>query len=93
MNAIKRELTRRGILHEANEYDYMKDAEYDMCERLVTVTREFIITVFHSAVLPSEIRLYDRTTLFPIGGQNLLPERCSFFRYNKWDSYFYENML
>ena len=91
MTALKRELTNKGILHEADDLACMRGAQYDTCERLVSITSDFIITVFHSAVLPSELHLYDRKTLHPIGGQNLIPDRYS-FRGNsrEWDSYFWE---
>ncbi len=88
MNALKRELTRKGILHEADELACMRGAQYDTCERLVSITPLYIITVFHSAVLPSEIHLYERKTLRPIGGQNLIPENC--FREREWDSFCWE---
>ena len=89
MTALKRELTNRGILHEADDLACMRGAEYDTCERLVSITPLYIITVFHSAVLPSELRLYDRKTFRPIGGQNLIPERYIGTK-GEWESYFWE---
>lgn len=85
MTALKRELTKRGILHVADEFECMRGAQYDTCECLVSITENFIITVFHSAVLPSELHIYERKTLRPIGGQNLYPDNC--FREREWDSF------
>ena len=90
MNALKRELRKRGIIYDTDEYEVlMRGAEYDTCEQLVSVTETAVITVFYSAVLDPILRLYDRRTLAPIGEQDMFPSR-SFKGNRTWGSFAYK---
>jgi len=88
MNKVEKFLTDKGILYEADDFEIMKGAQYDWCRKLITITDQFIITVMHSAVLDSEIQLFDRNTFEMIAVQSLYPDSCGLFgQYNKWGVY------
>ena len=86
MTRLKKELTKAGILYEADDYEMMKGPEYDWCRKLVSITDKFIITVMYSAVLDPEIHLYDRNTFEMIAQQDLYPS-APIWGFNKWGSY------
>ena len=69
MNRLHKELHRKGIEYDADDMMIMRGAEYDCCEKLIDIVNGFIITAFYSAVLPTEIRIYDKH-FNPIGGQD-----------------------
>ena len=89
MTRLKKELSARGIIYDADELDILfKGAEYDNSESLVDITSDFLITVHYSAVLDPFFRIYDRHTLTEIGEQQMYPER-SFSGCRTWGSYAY----
>lgn len=87
MTRLEKELRNRGIVFDADDMMIaMHGIEYDMDEHLVTITGDFIITRWSSAVLDSELRIYDRRTFEMIGSQDLFPS----FAFNggrTWHSY------
>ena len=88
MRKLEKFLTDKGILYEADDYEIMKGAEYDWCRKLVDITDQFIITVMYSAVLDTEIQLFDRHTFEIVATQNLYPDPYGLFgERNKWGSY------
>jgi len=88
MQKLKKVLKAKGIIYDENDVMIlMHGAEYDQCAKLVAVTEKYIITVWHSAVMDSMLRLYDRHTFAPIAEQYLYPDECSFFGNDKWGSY------
>lgn len=75
MTRLKKELTKAGIIFEADDYDIiMKGAEYDCCQRVVDITPDFIITVYYSAVLDPMFNIYDRRTFQFIAQQDVSPD-------------------
>jgi hypothetical protein len=86
MNRLKKELTKKGILYEADDFEISRGAEYDWCRRLVTITDQFIVTVMYSAVLNPEFQLFDRNTYEMIAQQNVL-YADRFDNCNTWESY------
>ena len=86
MTRLKKELTKKGILYEADEFECMKGAEYDWCRQLVTITNDFIITVMYSAVLDPTFYLYDRKTFKLIGEQLVYPEKMFWGNTRTWCS-------
>ena len=89
MTALKRELTKRGILYDEDEYMIiMHGAEYDQCTKLVSVTESIVTVVWYSAVLDPVLRLYDRKTIEPVGEQ-LLHKETMFNGKKTWGSYGY----
>lgn len=86
MTRLKKELTKAGIIFEADDYDIMKGAEYDCCQRVVDITSDFIITVYHSAVIDPMFNIYDRRTFQFIAQQDVSPDYYFFDRksMNPW---------
>ena len=68
----------KGIVFEADERMMMMGPEYDNCQHLVDITKDFIIAVFYSGVIDPMFMLYDRKTLNLIAQQDVYPE-YSFF--------------
>lgn len=89
MNAVKRELTNRGILFKANDEDMWRGPEYDTDAYLVDITDKFVITITYSAVLPETLRIYERKTLKPIGEQELYPDITFWGKSRTWNSHGY----
>lgn len=87
MNKLEKFLTDKGILYEADDFEIMKGAEYDWCRKLVTITDQFIVTVFYSAVLDTEIHIFDRHTFEMVAQQNLYPDDMRLFDNNRWGSF------
>lgn len=88
MTRLKKELTERGIIYDADEYMIMMGPEHDEDARLVSITDKFLITVVYSAVLDPVLYLYDRKTLKRIAYQNLYPETMFFGQhFDKWMSW------
>ena len=87
MRKLNKVLLDKGILYEADEWDIMRGAEYDISRQLVEITKDFIITVMYSAVLDPIFYLYDRKTLELIGEQNVFPEPKIWGAGNTWGSY------
>lgn len=79
MNRLKKELTARGII-------YQNDDQYEEGRELVTVTPNFIITLWGCNVLPTEIHLFDKQFNL-IAKQNLIPEDMFFQEGKTWNSY------
>lgn len=90
MNRLKRELYNKGILYDAPEIPTR--IEHDCCTRLVSVTKEMIITVFYSSVIDPILRLYDAHTLAPIGEQELYKDTQWKSR-NPWGSFGYTEVF
>jgi len=90
MQKLKKVLIEKGIVYEADEIKAMYyGAEYDTSEYLVGIEGNFIITVWYSAVLDPELRIYDRYTFKLVAVQNMYPDDMSFgTRYNRWVSAF-----
>jgi len=78
MTRLKAELAKRGIIYEADEYAMMKGAEYDMCQKLVDIVGDYIITIWYSAVLDPMLNIYDRRTFEFIAQQDLRPDYMLF---------------
>ena len=88
MTRLKKELTDRGILYEADDYwVLMHGIEHDWCRKLVDITDQFIITVMYSAVLDTELHIFDRNTFELVAQQNLYPDPCGVWKENPWCSY------
>ena len=87
MNKMEKFLENKGIIYEADEYMIMMGPEHDTCRKLVDITKDFIITVFYSAVLDPEIHIFDRHTFEMVAQQNLYPDEMCFWGSNKWGSY------
>ena len=88
MNKVEKFLTDKGILYEADDLEISKGIERDWCRRLVEITDQFIITVMYSAVLDTELHIFDRHTLELIAQQNLYPDKFGLFgKENPWGSY------
>lgn len=90
MNRLHKELHKRGVEYEADDMMIMKGAEYDCCEKLVDIVGDFIITAYYSAVLPTELRIYDKH-YNPIGGQGLEKDYLGFCgnKVNPFGTYVY----
>jgi len=89
MTALKRELKKKGILFDEDEYQIaMHGNQYDQCTRLVSVTETIITVIWYCAVLDPILRLYDRKTLKPVGEQ-LLHKDTMFNGKETWESYGY----
>ena len=87
MTRLKKELEKAGIIYEADEYMIMMGPEHDSCRKLVDITKDFIITVFYSAVLDPEIHIFDKNTFEMIAQQNLYPDDMCFIDSNRWGSF------
>lgn len=85
MTRLKKEMKKRNILFVADDSEIMRGAEYDCENALVFIDRDYIVTVFSCAVLPSELRIYDRNFEL-IGGQDLYQD-MSFGGGKTWNSY------
>lgn len=81
MNRLKKELISRHII-------FQNDGGYEDGRELIAVTEKFIITVWFSNVLPTEIHLFDRN-FNPIGTQLLFPEDMLFSEGKTWWSYIF----
>lgn len=79
MNRLKRELTKRGIIYTASDYDAMKGPEYDTDAELITITDTVIVIGWYSMVMPNRYELYDRFTLEFIASQQMQRDDQSFF--------------
>lgn len=82
MNRLKKELISRHII-------FQNDGGYEDGRELVALTDKFIITVWFSNVLPTEIHLFDRN-FNQIGTQLLFPEDIFFSEFSEgrtWWSY------
>lgn len=79
MNRLKKELISRHII-------FQNDGGYEDGRELVALTDKFIITVWFSNVLPTEIHLFDRN-FNQIGTQLLFPEDMLFSEGKTWWSY------
>ena len=82
MNRLKKELTARGIIYE-------NDGGYEEGRSLITVTPNFIITLWGCNVLPTEIHLFDKQFNL-IAKQNLIPEDQFFRKGKTWNSYVFD---
>ena len=90
MTRLKKELMKRHIVFEADEYACMKGAEYDDCRVLVDIKDNFIITAYYSMVLDPEFHIFDRHTMMQIAVQQVYPEKnpCLTAKYiNRWYSH------
>lgn len=91
MTRLEKELRKRGIVFDEDEYEIvMRGAEYDQAQRFVAIENGIIITLWVSAVVDPEFRLYDAKTFEPIGGQNRFPEKDGFYtreHKDRWWSY------
>lgn len=93
MTRLKKELQKRNIIFEADEFRVSLGAEYDTEAQLVEITDKFLITVTYSGVVDPVLTLYDRFTLKPIGEQELYKDDTFFFpgHYNNpWHSHIYD---
>jgi len=90
MTRLKKELTNRNIIWDADDYMIMMGPEHDTCSELVDITDQFVITCFHSAVLDPILHLYDRKTLQLIAYQDLYKDTNSFnlVSTNPWNAWF-----
>lgn len=79
MNRLKKELISHHII-------FQNDGGYEDGRELVALTDKFIITVWFSNVLPTEIHLFDRN-FNQIGTQLLFPEDMLFSEGKTWWSY------
>ena len=77
MNALKKQLKKRGIIFNTDEKYCLKGAEYDNCASYVGICKtnfgNLIITKFDSAVIDPIFRIYN-TDFKLIGEQNVFPE-------------------
>lgn len=89
MNRLAKELRDRNITYSANEQMIWLGAEHDEDAYLVSIDRDFLITVVYSAVLDPVLRIYDRRTLKAIGEQQLYPERMFGDNSRTWFSFGY----
>jgi hypothetical protein len=85
MNRLKKELTKRGIIYEADYND-----EYDQSESLVTITDRVIVTIYESLVLPSMYKFYDKSTYEFVGCQDTTKSQGIIMNNNPWSSYMME---
>ena len=91
MTRLEKELTRRGIIYQPNDFLTGMGAEYDVLAELVTIDKDFLITAVYSATVDTELCVYDRKTLQPIGRQQLFPE-YTFGNSRTWLSWAYTNI-
>ena len=90
MNRLKRELTKRGMIYEADELNIvLHGAEYDVDAQLVTITPTVIVIAEYSAVMPARFVLYDRFTFEFIASQDMYLDGNPAFigtgKMNPWD--------
>lgn len=79
---LENELRKRGLIWKADEIDIvMKGIEYDNCQSLQFVTKDFIVCRFDSAVMDSEFRIYDKNYNL-VGVQNVWKDAMF-----GWESY------
>ena len=89
MNRLTKELKKAGIIYEADDYAIiMKGVEYDNDQKLVGIFGDVIVTIWSSAVMDPEFRLYDRRTFAPIGSQDMFPY-TTFSGSRSWGSFVY----
>lgn len=74
MRRMDKVFTEKGIIFEADDYQIMKGAEYDCCQRVVDITPDFIIAVYYSAVIDPMFSIYDRHTFELIAQQDVIPD-------------------
>jgi hypothetical protein len=85
MTRLKKELLERGILFDAP--DCPRRIEDDAERILVGIDKDYLITVYFSAVLDPILYIYDRHTLAQLATQYVRPDDMSFGIYfNKWGS-------
>jgi hypothetical protein len=85
MTRLKKELLERGILFDAP--DCPRCIQDDSETVLVGIDKDYLITVYFSAVLDPILYIYDRYTLSQLATQYARPDDMSFGRYfNKWGS-------
>jgi hypothetical protein len=90
MTRLEKELTKKGIIFEADEIEIaLKGIEHDCSAHLVAVTDKFIITVVYSAVLDTVLYIYDRFTFELIGEQSRYKDTQFFNVFNPWNSFIY----
>ena len=77
MNRLKKELTSHGVIYEC------EGDEYEEERILITVTKEYIVTVWRCLVMPSEIHIFDKQYNM-IGRQYLFPHDRMFHSVNEW---------
>ena len=87
MRKMDRVFAERGITYEADEWAIMWGPEHDCCQRVVDITKDFIIAVYYSAVLDPMFNIYDRRTFKLIAQQSVNPEYTFFGEKcnNPWD--------
>ena len=81
MNRLKKELVRHGIVFQNEGYD----DPYEQEREFVAIKGDFIITLFYSNVMPTEIHLFNKKFHF-VGSQNLYPERSLSRKGREWNS-------
>lgn len=97
MTRLKKELMKKHIIFEADEYDIvMKGMEYDQCRKLVDIVGNFIITAYYSAVLDTELHIFDKNTMMQIAVQDLYPDQnpCLTAKHiNRWGSWVFDEVI
>jgi len=89
MTRLTKELKKKGIIHDTDDMQaYLYGTEYDTEEKLVGIFGGFIVTVWYSAAMDTELHIYDRNTFEAIGGQYLHKDRM-FNGYSTWGSFAY----
>ena len=82
MNRLNKVLREKGIVFDAP--DFPSIIEYDNCEHLVDIVGDMIITAWHSMVMPTQLKIYDRNFKL-IGGQDLTKD--DIWNKNPWSSF------
>lgn len=73
MRKMDKVFYEKGIAYEDDPY-WNKAPEYECCQRVVDITKDFIITVYYSAVLDPMFNIYDRYTFEFIAQQDVNPD-------------------
>ena len=81
MTRLKKELIKHGIVFQNEGYD----DPYEQEREFVAIEGDFIITLFYSNVMPTEIHLFNKRFHF-VGSQNLRPEPMLFSEGKTWNS-------
>ena len=74
MRRMDKVFEEKGITYEADDRMIMMGAEYDCCQKVVDITKDFIITVYYSAVLDPMLNIFDRKTFQFIAQQDMMPD-------------------
>lgn len=72
MNRLEKELRKRNIVFEADEYDIMRGAEHDVDAELVGIDKgKFLVTICYSEVIDPVLGIYSTKNFEHIGNQDL----------------------